>query len=473
MALIHSSFATSILLLSLLVIASAGDCSYDKKPDYSYSPKSKPDTLKPKFSYDPKPQPNVAKPNLPKPTYNANPKPNLPKPKLTVPKPGNGYDKKPHFDKPTIPKPETVKPNYGYDSKPDVPKPKLTIPKPHNGYDSKPHLAQPTIPKLDPLEPNYGYDPKPDVPKPKLTIPKPNYGYDSKPKLTVAKPDTGEPNYGYDTKPNLATPKMTVPKPDHGYDPKEKVYDQPKLTTPKPEMVKPHAGYGPKPKLNIPKPSDDKLDYPIGIEGFVLCKQSSSYTPIKGAVIRIACIAVDQYGYKKTPFSFLTEATNARGYFFKTLPAFGLDDHLKITECKAYLESSPLKTCNVPTDMNYGIAGPPLSSYHLLHDKKMKLYSMRTFFYTSTKPTSTPAGDVDRPTKIALTPFLNLYSPIVIASAGDYGYDPKPDTVKPETSCDPKPKPALDTPTYEYVKKSGRDDQPTGTIPKTKSYRFR
>ncbi|KAL3572372.1 hypothetical protein D5086_026276 [Populus alba] len=128
------------------------------------------------------------------------------------------------------------------------------------------------------------------------------------------------------------------------------------------------------------------LSFPIGIEGFVLCKQGSNYTPIEGAVIRIACTAVDQYGYKKVPFSCLTEATNAKGYYFKTLPA------LKLTECKAYLESSPLKTCNVPTDMNYGITGSPLSAYHILHDKKIKLYSMRTFFYTSTKPTSAPAG---------------------------------------------------------------------------------
>ena len=111
-----------------------------------------------------------------------------------------------------------------------------------------------------------------------------------------------------------------------------------------------------------------------------------------GAVIRVACTAVDQYGYRKVPFSCLTEATNAKGYYFKTLPAFGLDDHLKITECKAYLESSPLKTCNVPTNMNDGIGGAPLSAYRILHDKKMKLYSMRTFFYTSTKPSSTPAA---------------------------------------------------------------------------------
>ncbi|KAG6749844.1 hypothetical protein NC652_033339 [Populus alba x Populus x berolinensis] len=331
MALTHSSTATLFLLLSLSVIASAGGYGYDQKPDttkpyHTYNSKSKPDTSKPKYSYDPKTRPHVVKPDLHKPSYDSNPKPALPKPKFTEPKPDKGYDSKPYVGRPTIPKPDTAKPNYGY-------------------------------------------NPKPDVPKPKLTMPKPNYGNDPK-------------------------PKMTVPKPDHGYDPKGKVYEQPKSTPTKPEIITPHDGYAkkpnlPEPKLYIPKPRNDKLDYdysPIGIEGFVLCKQGSNYTPIEGAVIRIACTAVDQYGYKKVPFSCLTEATNAKGYYFKTLPA------LKLTECKAYLESSPLKTCNVPTDMNYGITGAPLSAYHILHDKKIKLYSMRTFFYTSTKPTPTPAG---------------------------------------------------------------------------------
>lgn len=57
-----------------------------------------------------------------------------------------------------------------------------------------------------------------------------------------------------------------------------------------------------------------------------------------------------------------------------------------LQESPFLLESSPLKTCNVPTDMNFGITGAPLSAYHILHDKKIKLYSMRTFFYTSTAP---------------------------------------------------------------------------------------
>ncbi|KAG5231717.1 proline-rich protein [Salix suchowensis] len=345
MAPTHSSFTTLLLLLSLLVIASAASYGDDKKPE----------TTKPKYSYDPKPQPD-----LPKPNYNSNPKPDLPRPKLTVPKQAYGYGSKPYPGKPTIPKPDTVRPNYGYDPKPDVPKPKLTVPKPKYSYD----------------------------PKPKLKVPKPKYSYDPKPKLIVPKPDsTGKPDYEHVHKPEL-----TVPKPDHVYVPREKVYNQPK-----PEITKPQYGYTkkpnpPKPKFYIPKPSNENEYSPIGVEGLVLCKQGSNYTPLEGAVIRVACTAMDQHGYRKVHFSCLTGATDAKGYYFKTLPSSGLDDHLKITECKAYLESSPLKTCNVPTNMNDGISGAPLSAYRILHDKKMKLYSMRTFFYTSTKPPSTPAA---------------------------------------------------------------------------------
>ncbi|KAJ6955950.1 hypothetical protein NC652_007142 [Populus alba x Populus x berolinensis] len=127
-----------------------------------------------------------------------------------------------------------------------------------------------------------------------------------------------------------------------------------------------------------------------GIEGLVLCKQGFNYTPIKGALVRIACMAVDTNGYETTPFSCLTGATDANGYYYKPLPAFGLGD-LKVTECKAYLESSPLETCKIPTDVNNGMSGALLSSYHILSSKNIKLYSMRTFFYTS-ETTPTPAG---------------------------------------------------------------------------------
>lgn len=110
-----------------------------------------------------------------------------------------------------------------------------------------------------------------------------------------------------------------------------------------------------------------------------------------GAVIRIACTAEDQNGFETTALSCMSGATDAKGYFFKTLPSIGLDDKSKLKECKAYLEDSPSDTCRVPTDVNKGIGGAVLSSYRVLSDKKMKLYSVGPFFYIS-EPTSTPPG---------------------------------------------------------------------------------
>ncbi|KAA8549135.1 hypothetical protein F0562_000819 [Nyssa sinensis] len=75
--------------------------------------------------------------------------------------------------------------------------------------------------------------------------------------------------------------------------------------------------------------------------------------------------------------------TDAKGYFFATLTSSELEDTLKLTECKAFLENSPLETCKVPSDVNKGISGALLSSYRLLNDKHMKLYSVAPFFYTS------------------------------------------------------------------------------------------
>ncbi|KAJ6390451.1 hypothetical protein OIU77_024626 [Salix suchowensis] len=141
---------------------------------------------------------------------------------------------------------------------------------------------------------------------------------------------TRKPGFEYDPRPNVDQPKLTAPEPNHGYD-------------------------------------------SIGIEG---------------ALVRIACMAVDQNGYETTPFSCLTGAADANGYYFKTLPAFG---DFRVAECKAYLESSPLETCKIPTDVNDGISGALLSSYHILSSKRIKLYSMRTLFYTS-ETTPTPAG---------------------------------------------------------------------------------
>ncbi|KAF9688123.1 hypothetical protein SADUNF_Sadunf02G0164500 [Salix dunnii] len=217
----------------------------------------------------------------------------------------DGYDPKPDtFFKPDNSHvleskpdaPDVTKPSYTSNPKLSLTKPKLTKPKPDKGYDSKPHLDKPIIPNLYTVKLNYGYDPKIDALKPEFTMPKPSYGYDSKPKLIVPIPDISEPYYKYDSKPNLPEPKMTAPKPGHGYDPKKKK----------------------------------------GIEGRVLCKQGSDYTPIK-------------LESKYLCYSFFTKVT-----FHLTL---------KVTKCQPRLESSPPETGNIPTDMNYGIRGDP---FHLI-----------------------------------------------------------------------------------------------------------
>nr|KJB61381.1 hypothetical protein B456_009G355800 [Gossypium raimondii] len=75
----------------------------------------------------------------------------------------------------------------------------------------------------------------------------------------------------------------------------------------------------------------------------------------------------------------------AKGYFFTTISALNLKD------CEAFLEKSPLESCNVPKDVNKGISGAPFSGYRVLNQKHTKLYSLRPFFFTS-EPKSVPNG---------------------------------------------------------------------------------
>ncbi|XP_059664314.1 protein SEED AND ROOT HAIR PROTECTIVE PROTEIN-like [Cornus florida] len=143
-------------------------------------------------------------------------------------------------------------------------------------------------------------------------------------------------------------------------------------------------GYAPKPKLDkYPKAEDKLLPKIIGIQGIIYCKSGSKLIPLQGAVARVTCLAVDQHGCKPAPITILSCPTDAKGYFLATLFPSQLEDASKLKECKAFLENSPLETCKVPTDVNKGISGAPLSSSHLLSDKHMKLSSVGPFVYTS------------------------------------------------------------------------------------------
>ena len=105
----------------------------------------------------------------------------------------------------------------------------------------------------------------------------------------------------------------------------------------------------------------------------------SNFFAWAGALAKLTCKAVDEVGVEKT-ISICSGATDAKGYFFATVSHL---DILKLKECKAYLQSSPLKTCNAPTNVNKAIDGALLSAFRVLKEKRVKLYSVRPFFYTS------------------------------------------------------------------------------------------
>ncbi|KAL6271873.1 hypothetical protein ACE6H2_028784 [Prunus campanulata] len=121
----------------------------------------------------------------------------------------------------------------------------------------------------------------------------------------------------------------------------------------------------------------------LGIQGLVYCKSGPKVIPLEGSVARITCEAVDEYGLESAPITILSDATDAKGYFFATLSPYEIQNHKKLTQCRAFLELSPLESCNVPTDLNSGITGAVLASYRLLHDKNIRLYTVGPFTFTS------------------------------------------------------------------------------------------
>ncbi|XVE77575.1 hypothetical protein DITRI_Ditri13aG0074500 [Diplodiscus trichospermus] len=230
-----------------------------------------------------------------------------------------------------------------------------------------------------------------------------NYSYDSsknQPYSYVGKPQ-GEENLDYG---NKLTPKGEEKheygtKPDF-YKPKPEYKEKPDFYKPQPEEKKKTESSQEveKPTYST-KPEEEKLPdlysakfevLPIGVEGIVLCKSGQGYYPIQGALARITCLAVDENGYEK-PHSVCSGETDAKGYFFATLSPVGLDDDqfTKLTECKAFLESSPIESCNVPVDVNKGISGAYLFDFRVLSQKGIKLYSVGPFFFTSA-PSSVP-----------------------------------------------------------------------------------
>ncbi|KAJ8749673.1 hypothetical protein K2173_026322 [Erythroxylum novogranatense] len=230
-----------------------------------------------------------------------------------------------------------------------------------------PYTAQPEsfpAPKIE-VKPDYTPKPSPDVVK---------SDYTQKPSSDTVKADHS-PKPSSDVKSADYTPKPTpdVAKPDNSVKPSsDEVIPADSTPKPRPDVAKPD--YSPKPSSDEVKPGYNS-------------KPSKDVKSDYRAVAKITCSAVGQNGYEATSFSCLTDA---KGYFFKTLPDLD-DDKLKLTDCKAFLESSPLETCKLPTDVNKGITGAIFSNYRILNDKKIKLFSVGPFFYTS-EPASTPGG---------------------------------------------------------------------------------
>ncbi|PON65843.1 Pollen Ole e 1 allergen and extensin family protein [Parasponia andersonii] len=145
------------------------------------------------------------------------------------------------------------------------------------------------------------------------------------------------------------------------------------------------GGYGSKPYSNE-KPNLEKDNIlstnSIAIQGIVYCKAGPKPIPLEGAVVRITCEAVDEYGFETAPFTFLNDATDEKGYFFSTLCRSEIAEKRELKECKAFLELSPSETCNVPTNVNKGITGSLLSSYRLINDNNIKLFTVGPLFFT-------------------------------------------------------------------------------------------
>ncbi|KAK7392289.1 hypothetical protein VNO78_20723 [Psophocarpus tetragonolobus] len=121
--------------------------------------------------------------------------------------------------------------------------------------------------------------------------------------------------------------------------------------------------FGPKDVTQKSKFEQKLLSANIGIQGIVYCKSASKIIPLEGALTRITCEIVDEEGFELTPFSFLSEATNSKGYFLATLCPQEVEEKGVVKECRVFLDASPLNNCSYPMDVNKGISGAVLRSH--------------------------------------------------------------------------------------------------------------
>ncbi|XP_052170107.1 proline-rich protein 3-like [Diospyros lotus] len=269
-----------------------------------------------------------------------------------------------------------------YASKPELEKPNYSSYVPKKDYASKSEIEKTNNTNGY----GYGYSPKPDsekqnVPKAEIQKPKSNgYEYANAPKPEEKEKPNNTNGYGYGYSPKPDSEKQNVSKAE----------------TQKPKSNGYEYAYAPKPEeKEKPKLQDTLLSYhATGIQGLIYCKSGGKLIPLQGALARITCLAVNMNGYESASFSVLSQPTDAKGYFLTTVSAQQLKaaGGVTITECKAFLEKSPLESCKVATDVNKGISGAPLPSKYRLLSHNIKLFSVGPFFYTPQSKSSVSGG---------------------------------------------------------------------------------
>ncbi|GAA0173605.1 hypothetical protein LIER_27185 [Lithospermum erythrorhizon] len=134
---------------------------------------------------------------------------------------------------------------------------------------------------------------------------------------------------------------------------------------PKPNVAaKPLKYVAAKPKNYVATKPQKYVD--LVVEGVVYCQSCdkrgmwslTGAKPIEKATISVICKDHRNRVIFYNPFK-----TNKDGYFYAQLKGFKVTnpflDH-PLQTCKVKLVSSPLKECNVLTNVNYGLSGAPL-----------------------------------------------------------------------------------------------------------------
>ncbi|KAM7275668.1 hypothetical protein ACFE04_017534 [Oxalis oulophora] len=109
--------------------------------------------------------------------------------------------------------------------------------------------------------------------------------------------------------------------------------------------------------------------------------------------------SVNEYGYEILPASTYTSKTNKNGYFLVPIPQLLKLEYKysKYTSCKAEIEHSSTEKCKIPFNGDkWQSSSTYLSSYRILHDRQVKLYSISPFVFTQEQDqqqhTTTPTG---------------------------------------------------------------------------------